>query len=341
MAFNVDNLVHKLQHHNTSFSLAALDLTNPYQKTMSHIHGFTDRIIDSLKNNDANIIDQTIRIYGLYADIPSFSNIEQVSIWIKRATLVHPLRRTALQSVWLLIASLQACTEPRHSVSDILHQAISASVGAIKRVYAEVNLQSDPDALYFHRYCNGLVTILPGNDADLDPNCTICTDPFNQNSRAPRKALCGHVHCRKCIESWLEECPDHYVCPQCRACLICGRNNCTYHPIIRDIMAPIPLLECIEDWRDDVLAPGAPLPALTPHFRLVLRERTREDRAMLRYSELQADNFAAAGQVEAWEMERRNGHELVSTIWEKIAAAVQESAVFVEEEAAAAEAMAL
>lgn len=62
---------------------------------------------------------------------------------------------------------------------------------------------------------------------------------------------------------------------------------------------------------------------------------------MLRYSELQADNFAAAGQVEAWEMERRNGHELVSTIWEKIAAAVQESAVFVEEEAAAAEAMAM
>ena len=74
-----------------------------------------------------------------------------------------------------------------------------------------------------------------------------------------------------------------YTCMMCRACVVCGMNDCPHHDVHQNPAPPHSLARIL----DLVLSskPGEVLHGLKPKRYWVLRESTRRNRAMLAWIE--------------------------------------------------------
>ncbi|KAF1851514.1 uncharacterized protein K460DRAFT_362259 [Cucurbitaria berberidis CBS 394.84] len=177
---------------------------------------------------------------------------------------------------WLEIVELQ-----EDSDYPSLFEKIDMAVGTIEAwedgAYLFENLKKDPDALHFFIRHNGLSDV-DASEIQSGEGCLICTNTFDDTSHPPQQAPCGHVLCRPCFVKWLHKSTSAYTCPLCRACVICGRNDCPHHPITRDKAPPLPLQGFL---KNTLYRANVPSYGLTPAQYWKLREDTRQDRAML------------------------------------------------------------
>lgn len=193
--------------------------------------------------------------------------------------LKHPLRRTEEQCAFLAVVQAQDRGDlkcPR----DKLAAAVLELEEWEMRAHSPENLVKDFDALYFFNSKNGIKDLdLDKNDPDYSPECFICRDPWDEYTHAPGRPPCGHVGCRECFSRWLEQSQGTYTCALCRSCLVCGTDGCSHHVIHEDRAPPFPLPEALDHTLPD--KKGELLHGFEPGQYLVLRERTREDRALL------------------------------------------------------------
>jgi hypothetical protein len=122
-------------------------------------------------------------------------------------------------------------------------EALESTAEFEERVLAPENLVKDPDALYFFRNKNGIENIDADQGISGNETCSVCTNEFDEALCSSQRAPCGHVLCKGCFDHWLLDCKGTYTCPLCRACVVCGLNDCKHHTIVRDIAPPIPMPE--------------------------------------------------------------------------------------------------
>ncbi|KAJ4366186.1 hypothetical protein N0V83_007821 [Neocucurbitaria cava] len=261
--------------------------SDPYQKAMHVFQNFTDSVIYTLENisslEDAIDLNSTAwdHLYDFYGHLSNYlSTYSEYWDWVKEATLVHPHRRSDEQYLWLEIVALQQDGRNR-TVQELIHDALQAQDAWIMRVLAHNSLLRDPDELYYFHHMHGLRVVRDvASNPELDADCLTCAEAFDDKSHTAQQAPCGHVLCSSCFHNWLHDCPtDVYTCPMCRACLICGANNCQYHDIEREKIKPYPLLTILDSLsvgNENDLFRG-----LVPNRYWELREVTREDRVKI------------------------------------------------------------
>ncbi|KAF2127959.1 hypothetical protein P153DRAFT_358111 [Dothidotthia symphoricarpi CBS 119687] len=281
----VDGWLFQLEHIKT-FAQLDINPVDPYQKALSIFQDFTNSVVHALKAHNHEVIELVFEgaLRNIYEGLPVFNARNEYSQflgWVKDATLKHPFRRTAKQHQWLQIVQLQKDDNPMSIASKILY-AVAEIPNWQERAYDPENLVKDPEALYFLKQKNGIKTVAT-EAAGIDDNCTICTNTFNDTSYAPQRAPCGHVLCSSCFKKWLLESKGLYTCPLCRACVICGENDCKHHAVYQDQAPPVPLAYIL-----DALLPekaGVSLHGILPILYWELREETRHDRGTLAYIE--------------------------------------------------------
>jgi hypothetical protein len=149
-------------------------------------------------------------------------------------------------------------------------------------VYAPEALVKDPDALYFFRSKNGIREIDAQQGSDTETTCLVCVSAFSATRQA-KAAPCGHVLCGCCFDAWLRECRGRFTCPMCRACVVCGANECKDHDIHEDHGEPMGMRELLD--RAEPGRKGEVLHGIEPEVYWKLREYTRKERGMLRWIE--------------------------------------------------------
>jgi hypothetical protein len=312
----VESWLFELKHHK-SFNRSGDDLDNPFGKAMCIFQAFTSTIIDGLERKAPNIVNlaRDGSLATIYDDLPVFE-VSSFQLWVKDATLKHPHRRTAAQHKWLHIVQLQGDVK---SATDIVISAIAEVEEWKERVYAPKSLRMDPEAMYFFRNKNGISSSISAKakGKETEEECLICTNAFTATRHARQQAPCGHVLCRACFQKWLRESKGTYTCPLCRACVVCGANNCENHYIKRDMAPPIAiplfLKDSLPDNADD------PLHGLAPRFYWELREATRRDRSIMAY----IDYVLQVEQTEAVRvLLNKDADEVAARITEEIAKAV-------------------
>jgi hypothetical protein len=308
----------ELKHHKL-FSRSDVDLENPHGKAMCIFQDFTITIIDGLERNAPATVNlaRDGSLATIYDDLPVFE-ISSFKLWVKDATLKHPHRRTAAQHKWLHIVQLQGDVK---SATDIVISAIAEVEEWKERVYAPENLHKDPEATYFFRNKNGISSNISAKDKgkESEKECLICTNAFTTTHQlhVRQQAPCGHIICRACFQKWLRESKGTYTCPLCRACVICGANNCEDHNIKRDLAPPVALPLFLNDTLPDKVDDA--LHGLAPDYYWELREATRKDRSIMAY----IDYVLRIEQTEAVRVVlSRDAEEAVAWITKEITKAV-------------------
>jgi hypothetical protein len=257
----------------------------PYGNAMRIFQSFTNDVISCLALYDDRACELAYcsGLTSIYRSSETlfYSDYDTFHSWLFHAMTRHPYRRTpkAVQILAVIEAQqlggmslLQKCAW----VSDKLDSWF-------KEAYAEASVMNDPDGKWFFR-CE--TQVAPVDDDDrrgIDNECPICTETFVSSSAStsqelkhfPFRTLCGHVFCGSCLENWLHESPSHYTCPHCRQCLVCGKNNCTYHVIPAEPAHPVPL-DCFINY----LLAGRDI---EPSMLWQMRETTRGDRISITY----------------------------------------------------------
>ncbi|KAH7086326.1 hypothetical protein FB567DRAFT_527691 [Paraphoma chrysanthemicola] len=271
--------------HRKSFHNPIVDLSNPYGTAIRTYQTLTNSIIDGLRRKNTEVLSLATEglLHELYIGLPEF-DYESFKHWVRDATLKHPLRRTAKQYHFLAIVRLQTCGEPSSTKAKVLEAAVELEDWKA-RVYASQSLLKDPDPLYFFRNKNGIreIDLALSKKGEIAQDCLICTNVFDKTVHTAMRAPCGHIICKRCFDKWLLQTTGKYTCPLCRACVVCGNNECTYHDVHQDRAPPVP----IPDILDRVLPEhsGELLHGLAPEQYWTLRERTRTDRGILRWIE--------------------------------------------------------
>jgi hypothetical protein len=276
---NAEDCLHVLKHYK-SFNHYLSDLSDPYGRAISTFQIFTNSIIAGIERTDPNVLclidDYTLS--DIYTGLPTFSP-EVLKPWVKDAMLKHPLRRTPKQYHFLAIARVQNRGDLK-TPRDIAAGAQIELDDWKARLYDPANLLKDPDALYFFRNKNGIKDIDPAQDKqNFSHECLICSNLFDKDAHQTQRAPCGHVVCRECFGKWLTECKGTYSCPLCRACVVCGVNDCPHHDVHQVRATPRPLSKIL-----DLVLPekvGEVLHGIKPERYWALREITRRDRVML------------------------------------------------------------
>jgi hypothetical protein len=278
-----EDCIHVLKHYK-SFNHYLSDLSDPYGKSISTFQVFTNSIIDGIERKDPKVLslidNGTLR--NIYTGFPTFSP-EILKLWIKDAMLKHPFRRSPKQYHFLAIAQVQN----RGDLKTPRDIAIGAHIELDDwkaRVCAPANLLADSNALYFFRNKNGIKDIDPAQDlANFSRECLICANLFDKDTHLTQRAQCGHVACRKCFGKWLAACKETYLCSLCRACVVCGVNDCPHNDVHQDRAKPQRLEKILDQLRP--LEAGEVLHRIRPERYWMLRESTRRDRAMLAWIE--------------------------------------------------------
>ncbi|KAF2246418.1 hypothetical protein BU26DRAFT_507024 [Trematosphaeria pertusa] len=271
--------------HTYSFQSHDKDPKCPFGAAMMSFQHFTTRIILALEARDPGIVNMTkcgyLRL--IYSRLPSFHNLQGFHAWVADAVLKHPQRRNMKQHQWLAIVDYERLG------GGLLRKCKMAFV-ELNRWFREVskpeNLVRDPDQLYLFRRANGLKAVKTDRVGDWEhQECQVCTEEFErpdtiEGERTPQRAPCGHVLCKACFKNWLEQSKGRYTCPLCRACLVCGENNCIFHSIRREPTTPMPMPDVLRiiRGRSEELLHG-----LAPSRYWVLRETTRYHRVCIRF----------------------------------------------------------
>jgi hypothetical protein len=274
----------ELRHHK-SFQSPIADLSDPHGRAMRAFQICTNSIIDGLQSRNPEIMSLVTEgfLQELYIGLPEFESTS-FRHWVKDATLTHPLRRTPKQYHFLTIVQLQTRGEPLSIKAKILEAAVELEDWKT-RVYAPESLVKDPDPLYYFRSKNGIreVDTALTKEGEIAQNCLVCTNEFDKTLHMPMRAPCGHIMCKRCFEKWLRQSTGTYTCPLCRACVVCGGNECTYHDVHQDRALPVSMPKILDNILPD--ESGQVLHGLRPERYWALRERTRKDRALLQWIE--------------------------------------------------------
>ena len=276
-------------HLTTSYTFVELEIeidpSDPYAKSIAAFRAFTKRVITALFRSTYWVR----KLHQIYDGLPTAANEDayrEYRAWVKDATMKHPQRRTAQQHMWLYIVYMMT-NEQLCSVQSIVKQAI-ASMKEWEAVAYEIDhLRDEPDqeALFYFEHAGAMHTVgldTPG----LDTSCLICTEDFDDDQHRPGRTSCGHFQCKTCFDKALDADSTKFICPFCRACLVCSRNGCVDHVVERELYFPHPLPWLLE--RGHVLCNdnlwcvcSQPLFGLSPKRYWELRETTRECRSRL------------------------------------------------------------
>jgi len=315
--------LHELKHYK-SFNDYIVDLSDPYGKAIATFQLFTRSIIEGLERKDFEVesLIHDGSLHDIYSELPSFAP-EVLKPWVKDAMLMHPLRRTAKQYHFLVIVQIQGRGELK-SPRDI---SVSAKIELDdwkSRAYNPENLDKDPDALYFFRNKNGIKDIDPSQeDANFTPECVICDNLFDEDAHLTQQAPCGHVVCRACFGEWLKQCNGTYTCMLCRACAVCGANDCPHHDVHQERARPHPLSLIL-----DLVIPdkaGEVLHGIKAERYWGLREATRADREVLAWMEqiLEVHHLWPGDPSRVWW--EKDAEEILSRVTEAVREAVTEA----------------
>jgi hypothetical protein len=262
------------------------DPLDPYSKAVSSYQAFIKSIIDGLERKDPEVISPVNErlfeyfFHGTFL-LPSPKHFQY---WLKDAMLKHPLRRCPCQQVTLALVRTQDCGEYRTVKSKVL-AAVNDYIEWKEFAYDPEALVKDLSSTYFLRNKNGNkeVSIADSSDAQANDACLICTDDFDDKLHLAQRARCGHIICRDCFDNWHLKCEGKFTCPLCRACVVCGANDCKHHDILADVVPPIPLPDVLD--KLVLSARGQVLHGLEPNPYLCLREASRSDRVLLAFIE--------------------------------------------------------
>jgi len=274
----IDAWLFELKHRKSTSPDSILDASDPYDKAMLTFQYFTNSVIDGLERNDPEVVSLIHDGYltAAYSRVPNtnYYKSDYMRQWVKEAMLKHPLRRKEHPFYFLAIIRAQNNSELR-SVKSRLLAAHTEFEEWISRVFDPENLVKDPSGLWFLRNQNGIKDVDSSAVASEDP-CFICTEKFDEDSHVAKQALCGHIICGGCFDKWLLECRGRYNCPMCRACVVCGANDCKHHDVQQEVAAPFPLPAILNVALPEAVSQS--LHGLDPHIYFRLREETRQDR---------------------------------------------------------------
>ena len=278
-----------IYHLTTSYTFVELDIeidpSDPYAKSIAVFRAFTKRVITALFRSAYWIR----KLHQIYDDLPTAENEDayrEYRAWVKEATLKHPQRRTAQQHMWLRIVYMMT-NESLRSVQSMVNQAIASMEEWEAEAYDIDNLRDDPDqeALYFFEHA-GAGHVVELDTLGLGTSCIICTEDFDDDQHRPGRTSCGHFQCKTCFDKALDADSTKFICPFCRACLVCSRNGCVDHLVEQELYFPSPLPWLLE--RGHVLCNGPlwchcsqSLFGLSPKRYWELREKTRKCRSRL------------------------------------------------------------
>jgi hypothetical protein len=225
------------------------DPSDPYSKAVSSYQAFIESIVDGLERKDLEVISLVNdRLFEYFFHetflLPSAKHFQY---WLKDAMLKHPLRRCPRQHVTLALVRAQDCREYRTVKSKVL-AAVNDYIEWKGLAYDPEALVKDPSSTYFLRNKNGNKEVSTSDSSNAQANdaCLICTDGFDDKLHLAQRAPCGHIICRACFDNWLLKCEVKFTCPLCRACVVCGANDCKHHDIRQDIVPPVPLPDVLD-----------------------------------------------------------------------------------------------
>lgn len=265
------------------------DCSNPYDRAMCTFQSFTNDVASALRDdagvNAGGIEDELL--HKIYDDLPSFFDWDKFRDWVKDATLKHPHRRTPKQHQWLCIVDMQQrkSSNSMTALADMILQAADCPATWELSTYAIEDLLVDPDPRSFFRN-NHAIKAAEEDEDDIGELCEICTNDFDTDLHSPQRTPCGHHQCRQCSQKSLKRVVATYTCAFCRACLVCGTNNCQHHIIPdHDEATPYSLIDFLMKGHylctHKTCMTTKPLCGLTPKRYWALREETRKDRSTL------------------------------------------------------------
>lgn len=276
-------------HLTTSYTFVELDIeidpADPYAKSITVFRAFTERVIASLFRSAY----WTRKLHQIYDGLPTTANenaYQEYRAWVKEATMKHPERRTAQQHMYLRIVWMTA-NEKLRSVQSIVNEAIVSMKEWEAEAYNVDNLRDDPDqeAMYFFEHVESS-QIVELDTPGLGASCLICAEDFDDDLHRPAQTSCGHFQCESCFDRALEADSTKFICPFCRACLVCNRNGCVDHRVKQEIWFPSPLPALLESGHILCNAHlwcscSQPLFGLSPQRYWELRENSRPARMRL------------------------------------------------------------
>ncbi|KAJ4292573.1 hypothetical protein N0V90_009236 [Kalmusia sp. IMI 367209] len=252
----------------------------PVGKALQAYQNFTSCIISSLENDEETAFNLIAHEFlpGLFIhpralQSQPFLNFHDMCGWIKGAMLANPQSRSVDQQQFLAVCHVQQ-QYPELTLLRKVRLVLSNIRCWKNETYAMANLLRDPDQLYLfrERHCLTIAEIPPEQD------CPICTEAYDAHDlRTPCKGRCKHVFCKDCAIKWLEQSKSNFRCPLCRACLVCGNDDCSFHVLNDvDLVPAVPLAYIL----DDVLSPSVDILHGFELWRYHhLRETTRKSRA--------------------------------------------------------------
>lgn len=276
-------------HLTTSYTFVELDIeidpADPYAKSITVFRAFTERVIASLFRSAY----WTRKLHQIYDGLPTAANenaYQEYRAWVKEATMKHPERRTAQQHMYLRIVWMTA-NEKLRSVQSIVNEAIVSMKEWEAEAYNVDNLRDDPDqeAMYFFEHVDSS-QIVELDTPGLGTSCLICAEDFDDDLHRPAQTSCGHFQCESCFDRALEADSTKFICPFCRACLVCNRNGCVDHRVKQELWFPSPLPALLESGHI-LCTPhlwcscSQPLFGLSPQRYWELRENSRPARMRL------------------------------------------------------------
>ena len=276
-------------HLTTSYTFVELDIeidpADPYAKSITVFRAFTERVIASLFRSSY----WTRKLHQIYDGLPTAANenaYQEYRAWVKEATMKHPERRTAQQHMYLRIVWMTA-NEKLRSVQSIVNEAIVSMKEWEAEAYNVDNLRDDPDqeAMYFFEHVESS-QIVELDTPGLGASCLICAEDFDDDLHRPAQTSCGHFQCESCFDRALEADSTKFICPFCRACLVCNRNGCVDHRVKQEPWFPSPLPALLESGHilcNALLwcSCSQPLFGLSPQRYWELRENSRPARMRL------------------------------------------------------------
>ncbi|KAF1954875.1 hypothetical protein CC80DRAFT_506111 [Byssothecium circinans] len=262
--------------------------------------------------------------------------------WVHQLMLKHPYRLLPSEALFTsacITLSPDESYESAFKTSDAFFQKWK------HYIFLPENLDHDQDQLWIFGVSFKKLTLEQAAEKAED-RCTLCTEAFVPAVATWKRLACGHVHktpahyptglpCGHifgytCLEEWRRRAPlsplspgDRYdtyrlPCPLCRACAVCGRQNCTIHQLKRELDTPIPLLTFLRPIRDERAEPGKTrdedLGQLKGWPRAIFHEvkqETREVRVMISYMARYLYISGASEEGPAWESMAKELDEII------------------------------
>ncbi|KAF1995686.1 hypothetical protein P154DRAFT_623773 [Amniculicola lignicola CBS 123094] len=257
----------------------------PFGQIIAAVKEFTSELATHLQSDRNSIITQK-EITLLYHSLPNFKDFGKLHRWVRNVANKHPQRRSQPEHYFLLMSKVQTGNGPLSmSLSEKVKKTMELGNAWYKETHKLENLLLDPDPL--HIFSTGLHPIAAADAVKPAPEdtCGVCMESFeapekwakNEVNR-PQLTKCNHIFCRQCLNHWRREISSgNFTCPLCRACLVCGRDECKYHCINIDRHAPRPLVAFVRDVYPDFQEKDL-VKVFTEKGWVELRERTRETR---------------------------------------------------------------